>query len=89
MRVNNWLPDTVCYREPNDVAVIFDPEGGQHVCRDITDIRFDSSSRYWCAGMIGNSPGELADRLHKQWWDDSVNDEGTYLRQLAAFGENE
>lgn len=59
---------TTRYNQDNIVAVVFDPEGGEHPCFDVTDERYDSAQRYWCAGMIGKSVAELADRVWDAWY---------------------
>lgn len=55
------------YTQPDTVAVIIDPDGGEHGCYDVTDKRHDIASRFWSAGMVGRSVEELADRLWAGW----------------------
>lgn len=68
------------------VAVLFDPEGGEHPCSEVTDPRYDANPVFWCAGRVGPSPAWLADRIHETWFEPTPWD-STYERQERAFTE--
>ena len=55
------------YNQPGTVAVVFDPDGGEHPCYDVTDERYDRSPRFWCAGMVMGSVEDLVNRLWAAW----------------------
>jgi hypothetical protein len=90
MNYRNGIPDgAVYYNQPGTVAVIFDPEGGHHMCNELGNVH-PAAARFWCAGMVGPSPSDLADRLHAAWFrtDHPCPDE-TYARLERSFGERE
>lgn len=83
---SDWIPKgAVYYNQPYTAAVIFDPEGGHHVCYDHTD----TSGNYWCAGMVDKSPEALANRLHEAWFRNDPEPEEKYLFQLNCYKEYE
>lgn len=72
------------YFQPNTVAVIFDPDGGEHPCNELYAPEQCGGLRYWCAGRVGASPAELADIIHANW---NVVEDRSYERAERSFGE--
>lgn len=62
------------------VAVLFDPDGGEHVCYELSD------GKTWAAGMVDASAERLADRIWRNWDEPSAWD-AKYERQERAFTE--
>jgi hypothetical protein len=59
------------HNQPGTVAVVFDPEGGEHPCMELGHpwprTEPQEGPFYWCAGMVARSPGLLADHLWSMW----------------------
>lgn len=69
-----------------DVAVVIDPDGGEHPVRQLLEEYAPGVPKFWCAGRVALSPGELAERIWAHWYDETPYD-STYERQERAFTE--
>ena len=80
--------------DPHVIAVLFDPEGGEHPCYELSNryMPSDPSPMVWCAGMVARGVGdpcaELAERIWTDWFKPMPYVSNTiYERQERSFAE--
>lgn len=72
---SEWIPAGAVYYH-NAFAVIFDPEGGHHVCYELSEEYPGQGPRVWCAGYVRRDAADVTEALWANWdkpcvWDRS------------------